>query len=220
VPRLVIIDTIADTFGGNQNDAGQVRQFVQFGLGRLARTIGGAVVACAHPSRTGQFTGTGESGSVQWDATVRSRLYLSPPPKDKAKDKEDDEPVDPDARVLTRKKANYAARDDAINLRWHDGVFTAETGVGDDLDRPDAQTVFLALLDKMTAEGQTLSHNTRAGNYAPKAFLSRQDRWGYRLPDFERSMQLLFQRGEIRIQPYGKPSKQMQRIERGTSTPF
>jgi hypothetical protein len=33
-------------------------------------------------------------------------------------------------------------------------------------------------------------------------------------------MQSLFQRGEIRIQGYGKPSKQMQRIERGTPTPF
>jgi RecA-family ATPase len=47
--KLVLIDTVADTFGGNQNDAGQVRQYVQFGLARLARDIGGAVLACAQP---------------------------------------------------------------------------------------------------------------------------------------------------------------------------
>jgi RecA-family ATPase len=51
--KLVSIDTVADTFGGNQNDAGQVRQYVMFGLTRLAMDIGGSVVACAHPSREG-----------------------------------------------------------------------------------------------------------------------------------------------------------------------
>jgi RecA-family ATPase len=213
--EFIIIDTIADTFGGNQNDAGQVRQFVQFGLGRLTRAIGGGVLACAHPSRAGQISGTGESGSVQWDATVRSRLYMSAPPK-----KEDEEPVDPDARVLTRKKANYAARDDAIDLHWHDGVFSTETEVGGNVHKPDAETVFLALLDKMTAENQRLSPNTRAGNYAPKTFLNRPERWGYRVKDFERAMQSLLKMGEIRIEEYGKPSKQMERIVRGAPVPF
>jgi RecA-family ATPase len=213
--NLVVIDTIADTFGGNQNDAGQVRQFVQFGLGRLARMIGGAVMACAHPSRAGQNAGTGESGSVQWDATFRSRLYMSAPPKG-----EDDEIIDPDARVLTRKKANYAARDDVIELRWRDGVFSTGGGVGLGDDRPDAATVFLAQLAKMTEEGQSLSHNHRAGNYAPRVFLDRREHWGYRQKDFERAMQSLFERGEIRVEGYGPPSKRMQRIVRDISPDF
>ena len=51
--RLVIIDTAADTFGGNENDRGQVRQFVQRALGQIALKIDGAVVCCAHPSRAG-----------------------------------------------------------------------------------------------------------------------------------------------------------------------
>jgi hypothetical protein len=54
---------------------------------------------------------------VQWDAAFRSRQYLSTPKKDG-----DDEPADPDARVLTRVKANYAARDEALELQWHNGV--------------------------------------------------------------------------------------------------
>ena len=214
--KLVVIDTVADTFGGNQNDAGQVRQYVQFCLARMARDIGGAVLACAHPSRAGINSGSGESGSVQWDAAFRSRLYLSAPKKGE----DDDEPADPDERVLTRVKANYAARDEAIELRWHDGVLSAERGNGADIDRPDAEMVFLTLLDRMTAEGQTLSHNSRAGNYAPKVFLNRPDRHRYRQKDFERAMQSLLEVREIRIEEYGRPSHRGQRIVRSEEPPF
>ena len=51
--RLVIIDTAADTFGGNENDRSHVRQFVQRALGQIALKINGAVLCCAHPSRAG-----------------------------------------------------------------------------------------------------------------------------------------------------------------------
>lgn len=215
--KLVVIDTVADTFGGNQNDAGQVRQYVQFCLARLARDIGGAVLACAHPSRAGINSGSGESGSVQWEAAFRSRLYLSAPKKG---DDDDDDPVDPNARVLTRVKANYAARDEAIELRWHDGVLSAEGGNAEDQVRPDAEAVFLALLDKMIAEGQTLSPNSRAGNYAPKLLMNRPDRHGYRIRDFERAMQALLEIRDIRIEEYGRPSHRGQRIVRGEAAPF
>ena len=50
--RLVILDTAADLFGGNENDRGQVRQFMN-ALSRIAMKINGAVVLCAHPSRAG-----------------------------------------------------------------------------------------------------------------------------------------------------------------------
>jgi RecA-family ATPase len=209
--ELIAIDTVADTFGGNQNDAGQVRQFVQFALARLARIVGGAVLACAHPSRAGQNSGTGESGSVQWDATVRSRLYLSAPVKE-----EGESDPDPNGRVLSRKKANYAARDDAINLFWHKGVFkTAATSDDEPTERPDAQTVFLTLLDQMWSEGQWVSHNSRAPNYAPKLFAKRSGRQGYRMADFERAMQALFEAREIGIVEHKTPDrKNKERIAR------
>jgi RecA-family ATPase len=206
--KLIIIDTVADTFGGNQNDAGQVRQFVQFGLGQLARDTGGSVLACAHPSVAGINNDTGTSGSVQWDAAFRSRLYLGAPKKDR----DDEDPVDPDLRILTRKKANYARRDEAIDLRWVRGTLVTEYEIDD--RRPDANTVFLSLLDKMTEEGQNLSSNSRAGNYAPRVFLKRPGRWDYRLRDFEKAMQELFSMGEIRLEPYGRPSNQSMRIVR------
>ncbi len=102
---------------------------------------------------------------------------------------------------------------------WRDGAFHVE-GSGDKDDRPDAETVFLALLDRMTAEGQALSHNSRAGNYAPTQLLSRPERFGYRKPDFVQAMQALLSRGEIRIEEYGRPSHRMNRIVRGEPIPF
>src|SRR3954454_11184191 len=35
--QLFVIDTVADAFGGNYNDPGQVRQFVQQAPGKIAR---------------------------------------------------------------------------------------------------------------------------------------------------------------------------------------
>ena len=64
--RLVIVDTAADTFGGNENDRSQVRQFVSRALGSIAQKINGAVLLCAHPSRSGLSSGEGDGGSTGW----------------------------------------------------------------------------------------------------------------------------------------------------------
>lgn len=111
--KLVIVDTIADTYGGSEIDRSQVRQFVQGCLGRLAQEIGGACLALGHPSRAGETTGEGTSGSTAWHASVRSRLYLEHAAKDGAG------PM----RRLSNKKANYGPAGDVMVLRWARGAF-------------------------------------------------------------------------------------------------
>jgi len=76
--QLIIIDTLADVFSGNENDRAQARAFAQQALGLLARETRGAVMALAHPSRNGMNSGSGESGSTAWIGTFRSQLYLWP----------------------------------------------------------------------------------------------------------------------------------------------
>ena len=205
---LVIIDTVADTFGGNENDRGQVRQYVQAALGFIAREIGGTVVVCAHPSRSGLASGEGDGGSTGWSNSFRSRLSLERP---KGEDK--DTPPDPDERLLVRRKANYASRDDVINLRWQTGAFASHH---DDVapERPSAESVFLDLLERATKEGRRLSDNNRSGNFAPKEFAHHPARQGYRRGDFDRAMRLLFDQGAIRIVGYGRPDKGYRCIER------
>jgi RecA-family ATPase len=207
--RLVIVDTIADTFGGSENDRGQVRHFVQACLGRLAREIAGAVIALAHPSRSGQSDGSGQSGSTGWDASFRSRLYLGAP------EAEANEPPDPDLRVLMRKKANYARRDDRIELRWIDGVLAATEparGIFAAADRQHAERVFLDLLDKTMREGQFVSHSVHAGNYAPRLFAKRPEKEGRNRADFERAMQALFAADKIKVGERRGPDRKFYQI--------
>ena len=72
-PKLVVLNSLADFFGGNENDRSQARQFIGLlrGLCTIHKTT---VVVLAHPSVQGKLTGTGLSGSTAWNASVRSRL--------------------------------------------------------------------------------------------------------------------------------------------------
>ena len=198
--ELVVIDTVADTFGGNENDRGQVRQFVQNILGRMARELDGAVVALAHPSRSGMTTGTGDSGSTGWNNSFRSRAFFHSP---KAKE-DDDEPIDPLERVLSRKKANYAVREEAIELRWRAGTFMRkdDSGIIGTIKRRTVERVFLDQLAALQREGRHVSDNPRAGNYAPTIFASRPDREGYSSSDLRRAMETLFASQKLRMGEY------------------
>lgn len=124
----------------------------------------GAVLLCAHPSRSGLATGEGDGGSTAWSNSVRSRLFFARPDGDGA------DAANPDARVLTRKKANYAARGDEIRLTWRTGVFVPEgesaEGVLASIEKRNAETAFLDALDRATAVGRNLSDSKNAGNYA------------------------------------------------------
>ena len=206
--KLVFIDTVADTFGGNESDRGQVRQYVQAALGFVAREIGGTVVVCAHPSRSGLASGEGDGGSTGWNNAFRSRLSLERP---KGEDK--DTAPDPDERILVRRKANYASRDEVINLRWQAGSFVSHDE-GAAAERPSAESVFLDLLARTTKEGRRVSDNNRSGNFAPKEFTRHPSRQGYRRGDFDRAMRLLFDQNEIRVVGYGRADKGYQCIER------
>jgi hypothetical protein len=59
---LVVTDTLADVFGGNEIDRGQSRRFVQECLGRIARETGAAAIAAGHSSLSGIKNDTGQSG--------------------------------------------------------------------------------------------------------------------------------------------------------------
>ena len=211
--RLVAIDTAADTFGGNENDRNQVRQFVQRGLGQIALKIRGGVVCCAHPSRSGLASGEGDSGSTGWSNAFRCRAYLSRPKIDG----KDDEP-DTDERIITRRKANYASIGDRIKLRWQNGVLVPQDFMPSRFRR-EAEDVFLALLDANYAlNREPLSGNNHAGRYAPRVFakLPAADRDSYTEPHFKRAMEALFKSGKIISVDYGRPADERKKIMRKT----
>jgi RecA-family ATPase len=212
--RLVILDTAADLFAGNENDRHQVRQFISL-LSGLAVEIQGAVLLNAHPSRAGLTTGNLDGGSTAWNNSVRSRWSLARPAGD------GDTQPDINERVLTRRKANYATIGDTIALRWVNGILapvTQESSLTGSILRQRAEQVFLTLLDRCSDQGVFVSHSTNAGNYAAKVFSRRPDRDGYNRKDFENAMHRLFQMKAIRVEDYVGPSRNhVQRIVRQTT---
>jgi putative DNA primase/helicase len=112
-PEVIVLDTAADLFGGNENNRSQVRQFIQNACAAIARETQSAVLVCAHPSDSGIAKGTGTGGSTAWNNTVRSRWYLT---------HNREEGSVPNQRTLSRKKANYAVSDSRIELVWQAGV--------------------------------------------------------------------------------------------------
>lgn len=125
-PTLVILDTLADVYGGSEIDRVQVNGFLKTCLGgliveRRAQGHDLTILLLGHPSKSAMTDGSGFSGSTAWENGVRSRLYLTRP-----------ENAGPDERVLTRAKANYAGGDDGdLALLWSEGIFVGVTNLGD-----------------------------------------------------------------------------------------
>ena len=192
-PDLLVLDTLADYFPGNENDRAQARQFIGM-LRGLAIRHNCAVFMLAHPSLTGLNSGTGTSGSTGWNNSVRSRLYLS-------RVVQDGYEPNPDARTLRNMKANYARTGAEIALTWQNGVFVADAPVTG-LDRvaasAKAERVFLKLLDQFTDEGRKVNH---AGgiSYAPKVFSEHPAAEGCTKRAFKTAMDSLLHGGKIRI---------------------
>lgn len=116
--ELLVLDTIADLFGGNEIIRAQVNFFVKSVCGAFIKDAKAAgfilsVLLLSHPSQAGRNSGTGESGSTAWNNAVRARLYLTRPEDGLA-----------EQRVLTRKKSNYSSSGDdvKIDLLWQDGT--------------------------------------------------------------------------------------------------
>ncbi len=173
--QLIVIDTAADVFGGNENVRPMVRQFIS-SLTRLARHVDGAVVLLAHPSQFGKTTGGGDGGSTAWSNSVRSRLYL-----DRVKNDGGDEP-DPDARRLSRMKANYARSGDVLKLRYDHGAFVGEYEGDVPLVAPDlaarnlaAETAFMAGMVDLAGKGLRVNVHRGQANHAPKTLREKTD---------------------------------------------
>ena len=208
--RLIVLDSLHDLFGGNENARSQERQFIGL-LRSLALDCGGAVVLTAHPSLTGMSSGTGLSGSTAWNNAVRSRLYLTRPTVEEGQEVDDYE------RVLSRMKANYAPAGGGIDLRWHEGMFEAqvpETGILGTIERRTADKAFLDGLDALTRAGRNLSDSRNAGNYAARTISRTPQGKGFNVRQLEGAMERLFAGGEIRVEEQGRRGDTRRRIVR------
>ena len=188
-PRLVILDTLADLFSGVQNDQSQARQFIGL-LRGIALDFDCAVLLLAHPSQTGMNTGTGTSGSVAWNNSLRSRLYFS-----RIKDDQGNEP-DICVRQLVGMKANYGPTGDSVFVRWHRGAFIDQIEAPSNKERRSAEGKFLDLLDWHLERGLPVSP-AKGLNYAPTKFAAHPEAGGFSQRAFAEAMTRLLSSREI-----------------------
>jgi RecA-family ATPase len=211
-PALIVLDTSADVYGGNENDRAQVRQFVGL-LRGLAMASGAGVLLTSHPSLTGINSGTGLSGSTAWNASVRSRLYFTRATTDR------DEESDPDARVLEVMKANYGPVGESVVLRWSAGLFLTVAGMGGTLNKLAGEQytdeTFLNLLAQFASQGRNLNHSPTAPNYAPAMLAKEPGAKGIRKAAFADAMRRLFAASRIHVSHYGRPSRPYSKLVAG-----
>lgn len=203
-PRLIVFDTAADLFGGDEIKRGQVRQFIGQ-LRKLAIGLDCAVVLLAHPSVQGIQSGSGSSGSTAWNNSVRSRLYLTRP---------DDKGADPDLRILKTMKANYGTTGGEIKIRWKDGAFVLDDGrppVGMAMVAAHAERVFKEVLSNLNRSGMRVSTG-KGVNYAPTVMADMPGAEGVSKKALEAAMKSLLSRGEIKVIMEGPQSKQRQKL--------
>lgn len=154
--KLLILDTLADLFGGNEIIRIQANHFVKAIVGRLVREAGATVLVLAHPSQAGMQTDGGSSGSTGWSNAFRQRLYLK---------KTEEEGANYD-RELIRKKANYASTDpaDCLKMVWENGVLT-NMGQGPKVVSPDFATRILKGIQIRWMDGNPFSPYARSGPF-------------------------------------------------------
>jgi len=213
-PMHIIVENSADAFPGSEIDRTQVRQFMNL-LKRLALVSNAAVTLISHPSLTGMASGSGLSGSTGWHNSARYRFVL----RTASKEGEGDADPDPGARELEIAKSQYGPSLPAIELRWKDGLFLPvprPTPLTQAMTDRGLKMTFLDLLDKYEGRGQPVSDRPKANNYAPSVF-SQDPALTTSVKSMARAMGLLLDAGEIKIVPYGFPSRGWTKLIRSTA---
>lgn len=185
---MVVVDNLAHVYLGNENDRAQITRAMG-PVNGFAEEADLAFVMMAHPPKSGESY----SGSTAWQAVFRAHAHLGRDPDG-----------DPDVRVLTVEKANYAATGEVARFRWYDHTFVCDADIPDDalagiaaVSRCNAvNDKFLACLDKLTAQGRNVTHS-KAGNYAPRLFAKMPMSKGFSEDELEAAMERLFAMGAI-----------------------
>ncbi|CDO38307.1 AAA family ATPase [Novosphingobium sp. KN65.2] len=192
--RIVALDNVAHLFTGNENDRGEVTRFVNL-LNRLAGETGAAILLIGHPNKSGDTY----SGSTAWLNAVRSQVWIG-----RVLDQDGDE-QDPDVRVLTIGKANYAKPGEALRFRWHNWAFVLDGELPPDKRQEMAEvikangenSVFLRCLKERNEQQRQVSDKPTAANYAPRVFAKMPVAKGMSKTSLEKAMERLFMAGRI-----------------------
>ena len=194
-PALVVFDTLADIFAGDENQRSLSRQFISM-MRTLAYENDCAVLILAHPSKTGMYEKSGTSGSTGWSNSARSRIYLSRPDAD-----------NPNIRKLENMKNNYAQIGNSLQLEWCDGCFITNSAFSQYEHSSFAKIdeAFLSILDDLSMKGIHVNANS-GPNYAPTRFEAHTLAGGITKNAFRSAMRRLLESSKIESVPLNRGS--------------
>lgn len=206
---VLVLDNIAQVYGGNENDRHQATYFVN-GIAGLVAGRPFAPVLLGHIAR-GQ--GSEFSGSAAWENAVRMRWYVGPSLPDQKAD--EDEAVDPDVVYLARRKANYAAKD-WRQLRFENGVLVPEQpqegySFSQSYRDETAERVVLTGLAKLRAAGLLPTDARNSTDYLPTQILAKGFAENHSKKDLTSAMNRLMGTGRLKRDVVGKYSNRAPR---------
>jgi hypothetical protein len=211
-PELLILDTLADMFGGEENNRVHARQFIGL-LRKLVKNYNLTIILIYHPSLSGIQSGSGAAGNTAWRNSVRSSVYQS-----RIYDQDQQHEPDPDARILQLKKSNRSRGGSELKIRYASGRFELDN----DRNKPEAivtreaqlAELFWTLFDRATAAGREPSCVARSSAYAPP-LLKRFDTDGEAtVMELEQTMDRLMAAGRLVAVRTGPPSRHRETLRR------
>jgi RecA-family ATPase len=208
-PILVVVDNVAATFAGNQNDRVSVRSYVNLWRQIAHGPSKPAVLLLDHPSLSGLKDNTGRGGNMDWRNAVRSALWLHPPTEGAEADR--------GIRILETAKSNYGPPGNPLRLIWADGSLQLEhapTSLHRIAKDQECEETFLRLLDERAGQGRYVSSEARASTYAPTAFAAMPNNGDFRRNAFAAAMERLLTAGKILQVMEGPASRQRGRLVR------
>lgn len=192
--EVVILDNVAQLYGGNENDRHAVTAFLNALAGALP---GRALLLLAHPARSANSE---FSGSSAWENTARTRLYLGATLPGEKPDP-DAEPQD-NVRYLARRKSNYSQRD-WRRMTYSDGVLIPDQaeamqgGVVAAIKANNAIRTVLNGLERLTAMGVVASDGKRSAQYLPKLMVEYKIHDGATQPELAAAMRSMMLDGKL-----------------------
>jgi hypothetical protein len=153
-PSLVVLDNVAQMFGGDENNRGMVTQFTN-AVSNWARSSAAAVILLGHTSKAD----AGFSGSTAWENVARVRMVLTP--------QEDG------TSLLELVKSNISPRAE-LDVVYSDGVMLKFDRRRDTSKVSEQARIDLAkALMRFTEEKQAATSNPRVDSYIVKMVAAR-----------------------------------------------
>jgi hypothetical protein len=196
--QVVILDNVAQLYGGSENDRHSVTAFLNALAGALK---GRAILLLAHPSRG---LNSEYSGSSAWENAARTRLYLGASLPDQ---KTDDEPSQ-DVRYLSRRKSNYSTKD-YRRCVYRDGVLIPDEpdeggGIVSIIKASNAEKVVTDGIRKLAVMGLSATDGTTSPRFLPRILDEYKLTEGMSRSDLASAMRRLMVDGKVQRAEVGK----------------